>query len=587
MIKKIIVPLLIAVVALAIYLFLPSSYYNPDGLRVFPSLRYVKVDSTGAKTYLLRSWRTGYQEPYFFQQNVQKHLLFPLYAFFSYCGARLFGYKGNGLRPIQVANAFSGAVALGLFALFLILHWERAGSVLSRGGERSSAGFGMKGQGERTDWARGRGKSEKSGGRVEWLGLAVTAGLAFSNAFSSMATDIAEVVSAIPWLVLGLVFLQKRQPLLAGVALGISAAFYLVSLSVVAVITIGLFIYRQFSKGITFVLTSLLVTLIFYFGLLFLARGSGFKELWNILTFFPEQGTFGGVRALNFLTVFVGFTNSILPVLPDDFSGMRDFIALGGYRPYFIFVVLLFGVSVFLFSVISEIRTSRGRGEIPLGLLVLFGALIISLYWAPYHPKIWIYSNIGLWLMLGDCLKLRNFAICISRRAFLIAIFLICGTNILRLVSRADVNQKLLSAKEIDRIVTAHRPSQEGRDDTSGEGLGRFLLLGDWEPEFGYLTLFLPEHALVSLPDLILQNHKDSAKVWSEITTVITGLQEKGGEVYFVNLFNYPTEKLKRFYGIRLQSPWFLAWVEKYHPLVHQVWQDERTGIALFRLDKF
>ncbi|MEO0070843.1 MAG: hypothetical protein ABIK39_01980 [candidate division WOR-3 bacterium] len=607
--KKLFLSLLIMVSALTIYLSLPSTRYNPDGLRVFPSLRYIKINSSGMKTYHPRSWRTGYQEPYFFQQNVHKHLLFPLYAFLSYRVAILLGYQGNGLKPVQIANALSAAVTLVLFALFLTLRSQSINSgLVSKKQNFNSLSPVI--------------TSGRDDAYLPILGTTLV--LTFFNAFSSMATDIAEVMPAIPLLVLGLLFLKKRKPIAAGIFMGISAAFYLLSLLVAAIIALWYFIYRQFRKGLTLFLTALLITLILYFGLFFLARGGGCREIWNALTFFPEQGTFGGLRWLNFFTVFLGFTNSILPVLPDEFSGVRDFIALGGYRPYFILLFWLFGVTIFLFSLIFEIKARRVKGEISFGLPVLLGTLVSSIFWAPYHLKIWIYANIGLGLILANFLDMpRCSPNNIRRNLILVILFLICGTNMIKLIYRNSENPKLQVAKEIDRLMVTHYEKWGEEPDTallslrwslgsghsdraygewrnpfargglrpkqsfsSGEGFRPLALIGDWEPEFCYLTLYLPENLIVVLPDLILQNQKDSARVWNALSTLLAEIQTKGGDVYFVNLFNYSPEKLKRFYTIRLRSPWFIHWVEKYRPLVSQVWQDERTGIALFHLSR-
>ncbi len=530
--KRLVFAITVGFISLTGYLLLPSSYYNTDGLRVFSSLHYVKVDSLGRRDYLPRSWRTGYQEPYFFLQNVQKHLLFPLYAFFGYRCASLFGYQGSGLKPVQVTNALCAGIALGLFA-FLV-----CGRVNSSG-----------------------------------LTIGITGGLAFSHAFSSMATNIAEVVPAIPWLILGLILIEKEKPLLAGLVIGISSAHYLVSLVVAIFLGSGLFFFQNFRKAFLFLLTAIFVTIGFYVGILLLARGSGFQDLFSTLTFVPEQGTFGGFKASNLITMFLGLTNSIFPVLPDDFSGVKNFIALGGYRIYLLGAALLFGIAIFFFSLVTEI-SDRCEGKRPLWLLVFLAALITAIFWAPYHPKIWMYANLGLWLGVTSWVKIpteaRGPKTGLRSSVFGLFCLLVWGVNICWLLAQAGINPKLSSAREIAQIVT------------NGGCQGK-LVIGDWEPEFCYLTLFLPESSLVSLPDLILQNGKDSAQTWDEIEVLTTDFLNNGGKLYFVNLFNYPGEKLRMFYAQRLQAGWFLSWVKRYRPLIRLIWQDEKTKVALFQ----
>jgi hypothetical protein len=554
LLKKLPLTLAIALAGLIAYLLLPSSDYNLDGFRVFASLHQVKIDSTGSRTYVPLDWQTGYQKPYYQRQNVQKHLLFPVYAFFAYRLARSLGYKGSGLKPLQVANAVCAAVTLGLFALLLSLGMEDI-----------------------------------------WSVIFLTIGLALSNAFGSMATNIGEVVFALPLLIIGLILIIKGKPLLAGLALGISAACYLASIVIALTVVIGFIIRHQIKNAFTLFITSLTTVSGCYLGLLFCAGYNSFPQLLNTLILLPEQGTFGGFKPANLISVFIGFANSILPLLPQDFSGLRAVVTSGGARLIPAVIIALSAMALGLCCLLFNLRLFRRRDEIPLGLLVFLGALFTSLLWDPYHLKIWVYSNIGLWLMLSEARLISLWLVpkalpwpkpVINQRvnpflqtrfvplAFLFFLLTpVVLINIRHLFSLTGFNPRWQAAAEISRIVA--QPS--GIENKN-------LIFGAWEPEFGYLTLFLPERNLICLPDLILENNIDPRAVETQIEDAITGCRNQGGLVYFVNLFNRSEEQLRLFYSVRLHFPHLLIWVQTHRPLVLIVWQDEKMAIALFRL---
>lgn len=534
LVKKILLIFSIIAAGTAIYLFLPSSHYNLDGFRVLSSLHQVKIEQNQGITYTPLKWHTAYQNPYYQRQNVQKHLIFPLYAFCSYQVARLFGYQGNGLKPLQIANAISAAVASGLFALLLVLRKKPIHSALF-----------------------------------------ITIALALSNAFCSMATDIAEAVIALPFLLLGLILIDLKKPFWAGLVLGISAACYLLSLIIALAITLGLLLRRQVKTALLLFVTSTLTTIIIYLTLLFLAGYHNLNQLFYVLTFMPEQGTYGGFKPSNPFTIFIGFANSLFPFLSQGFYGMREIISSGGITLIAFLFIALAGLLLALLCLFFHLKKSKDRNELPLGAIIFLGALFSSLIWDPYHLKIWVYATIGFWLMASDIINLTQVSLkprgALGVVPFLIFLFALAGSNISHLVKLNSPNPKWQTAKTIAQIVRTN-PAD--------------IVFGSWEPEFSYLSIFVPENNLICLPDLILENRQDSVAVQAEIETAVTDSRDQNGTIYFVNIFNRSEQELKRLYAIRLRSPWFLSLIKNLRPLTKPVWQDEKSSTILYQLNQ-
>jgi len=537
-------------VAVGGYLSLPSRRYNPDGLRVFFGLHEVKADSAGEVTFVPLGWATGYQAPHYFRANVQKHFLFPLYAFAGYRIARWFGWSGSGLRPLQIMNAMAAALAIGLFGL---LGWQLLA------------------------------------GRL--LVLVLSLGLACSAAFGAMVANIAEVVPALPGLMLGLVVLARRDEpdlraaLLAGLLLGVSAGFYLVTGAIGLTLAVWLALRRRPWSGLLMFGTLAGVVLVIYLGVLLAAGCRSLPQLAHALFFMPEQGTYGGLKATNLVTVWLGFANSVFPVLPDDFSGLRGLFGAGGsgWRFYSRVVILplVIVLSVGLFAALVRARrqiTGPARRRVGLGLAVFLGALGASLVWDPYHPKFWVFSNVGLWLMTaGYVAHIRT-----ARRAGKVAtrvlpaeillalgLFTVVSINLARRIIDAGPNPHETASRAIARQVNA-RPGS--------------IVLGGWEYEFDYLALLVPESNQLCLPDAILEQRRDPSRVRNLLGVALDTTRTQGGQVLVLNQFNRTPDELRAFYARRLKFPDFPDWLETRRSSAQPIWQDSLTGNVLYAL---
>lgn len=534
LVKKALLIFSIIAAVMALYLFLPSSHHNLDGFRVLSSLHQVKVDQNQQITYIPLEWQTAYQNPYYQRQNVQKHLFFPLYAFCSYHLAKLFGDNGHGLRPLQIANAIAAGLTLTLFALLLLM---RKKPLLTL--------------------------------------LLCSLALALSNAFCSMATDIAEVIPALPFLLLGLILIHLKKPFWAGLALGISTGFYLLSLTIALALTIGIWLHRQKRAAFILLITSTLTTLFCYLILLFLAGYCNFNQLFYALTFMPEQGTYGGFKIFNLFTIFIGFTNSLFPLLAQNFFGMREIISSGGFRFIAFLLIALAGIFLALFSLFFSLKKTGSKNELPSGALLFLGALFSSLIWDPYHMKIWVYSNIGFWLMASDLIDLSQAALKPQRILRLVPLFIflfaLAGVNIFHLINLNHPNPEWQTAKKIAQTVRTNPAN---------------IVFGSWEPGFLYLSLFLPQKNLIVLPDLILENQRDSVAVLAEMERAATDSRSQGATIYFVNIFNRSEQELKRLYAVRLRSFWFLSFLNNLRSLTKPVWQDENSATTLYQLNQ-
>ncbi|MGQ9707785.1 MAG: hypothetical protein ACUVUR_02785, partial [bacterium] len=215
--RKFLINLFLCLFALCFFLLLPSHHYHPDGLRVLPSLHQIIMVNDSIITYTTRPVRTSYQPDQFFFQNLQKHLLFPLYAHIAFRIARIFGYQKSGLKPLQTTNAIFAALTVFLFALILTRHTSTTLSVIFS-----------------------------------------TIGFTFTNAFLSSATNITEVIPSLPFFLFGIYLIMKKRPLWAGVLFGISSCFYLFSLIIATGIGFALIKSRQFRSCLTLILTSVI-----------------------------------------------------------------------------------------------------------------------------------------------------------------------------------------------------------------------------------------------------------------------------------------------------------------------------------------
>jgi hypothetical protein len=571
------VVLLVFLVAAGGYLAFPSTRLNPDGLRVFPGLHRVTVDSFGRAGFVPNGWSAGYRAPRYERANVQKHLLFPLYGFVGYRLALGFGYRGSGLKPLQAANAIAAALAVGLFALLVGLLTRSPLRAVRR--EPSA------------QVRKGIFDLRSCDLRSFALSLAAGFGLAFSTAFSSMATSIAEVVPALPWLLLALIILvteddsRPGEIVCAGLALGISAAFYAASAAIGAALAAGLALRRASRRALLLAGTMAATVGAIYVIVLLLAGYHTLPQLGRALFFLPEQGTYGGLKPSNLVSIWLGFAGSIFPVLPDNFGGLRSLLAQSGAGHQYLrsvvvtSLVVLLGGAFFVALFRARRHWAAGiRRVIGLGLAIFAGALAVSLAWDPYHLKLWTYSNVGLWLMVAgyfnpECgmqiaeFRTRHSAI----RIALITLVLLCvvSTNFARRIVDAGVNRKWQAAKAVARIVNAEPGN---------------VVFGGWEDEADYLALLVPESNQVSLPDVIMEQGRDSARFAGFVARTLAATQDKNGSVFFLNLFNRSPGELDALYARRLRFPEFVAWLDSYRPGSKPVWQDPLTGVALYKL---
>lgn len=511
--KKLLTPLALALTFLTLFLLLPSTHYNTDGFRVLSTLHRVTITPSGTTQYIPLNWQTAYQQPCYFRQNVQKHFLFPIYAHTVYQIFRLFKYQGNGVKPLQLANAFCAAITIFVFALLLLTQSCPLPTV-----------------------------------------IIATLGLGFSFAFSAQATNIAEVIPAAPLLVLTFFLLEKRKYFSAAMSLGISAGFYLLSLLVVPFLFL-LSLWRTPRRiPLSLLITPPITTLLIYLTVLISA---GTKNLENILTaifFLPEQGTFGGFKLSHIISTPLGFVSNIIPVLPDNFAGIKSAFANQNPHPFLLITFIIAGLLLLTLTLF----TARNKPSTAL----LITSLVTALFWDPYHQKIWLYAVIGFWLVLAQT---RHFRLPL----FLITLILI-PLNLNALIKNHQPYLKWQTAEKLANfLILEHEP---GKAKT---------VFGNWEPEFDYLTAFLPDTCLISLPDLILESRRDS----SRFRTVIDSIQQtrQTGTIYFVNTFNRSQQQLETFYLRRLKFPYLLIWLEKHRPFVQPLWHDTATSTTLYR----
>lgn len=539
------------VVSLSLYLLLPSSAYNGDGLRVLVDLHRVAVDSTGKLSYEPKHWSAAYQPVRYLRTSAGNHLLFPLYAQAAYRIAGHSGYQGDGVRPLQIANALMAAITIGLILGLLVLAGMSSASA-----------------------------------------LLVAAGLTFSTAYSSMATNVAEVVPTFPWIVLGLLFLSRRNfgrgdgnggrmpadvsTLLSGVALGIGTGFYLSTALIALALAIVQLIQRHRRRAVLLLSAFVLTAAAIYVGTLWQAGYHRWNDLWRTITLIPTTPHYGVFRLRNLLTAGLGFANSLLPVLPEDFAGLRPAFA-GGFRfyPWMVSaaaVLVLAGLLFYrLFARRRQLRPDAGRLIVP-GLAV-FGAMLAgSLSWNPYHAKFWACSNIGFWLIVAGGLQQEGMTDHKPLRRLLVVglVAILVLSNLVRLINQAQPNPKNRAVHQLAGLTAA--PA------------GKALVVGDWDYEFSYLAGLLPEENVVVVPDWLYEAGGDFQGFEQRLRPEIHRQLTAGQPVYFVNLFSRSPDELRRSYEPHTDFGQFALWLDSLQRSAILRWHDTLSGTSLHQL---
>ncbi|MCR4423425.1 MAG: hypothetical protein WHU95_03590 [candidate division WOR-3 bacterium] len=503
---------------LILFLLLPSRRYSTDGFRVLVALHRVTVSTEGTTQFIPLNWQTAYQQPYYFRQNVQKHFLFPLYAHTVYQISRLFNYQGNGVKPLQIGNAFFAALTIFLFALLLLTQSHPISTV-----------------------------------------IVATIGLGISTAFSAQGTNITEVIPATPWLLLSLLLLEKRKPFIAAIFLGISAAFYLLSLLVVPFLILLFFGCTPRRTLFSLLIAPPITTLFIYLTVLISAGNKNLQDLLTALFFLPEQGTFGGLKLANFISTPLGFISSIFPVLPENFSGIKTALATRNPPPLLLLTSIIIGILLLTLTLLPAVKKVQRTP----GIALLITSLVTALFWDPYHQKIWLYGVIGFWLLLAH---LHH-----SRLPIFLILFILIPLNINALIKNHQPNRKWQTAQKLAHFLLFEQHPANKK-----------VVFGNWEPEFDYLTAFLPDTCLISMPDLILEIRRDSSRFHSTIDSI--KLSCPATTVYFVNTFNRTKQQLEKLYVHRLKFPFILTWLENQRPFTQPLWQDSLTGTTLYHL---
>ena len=164
--------------------------------------------------------------------------------------------------------------------------------------------------------------------------LGVTVGLCLSPVYLLAATNIAEVGLALPFFVGTLLLLAGRQPdgwtfLEAGVLAGLTAIFYAIAGCLVPGIAAAVILTRfPFRSAIKPLLLFLSASGLVFTGIwVTVLIASGYHTLNSLrgaIFQFPQQGTFLNFKIGSLIATLVGLTQGFLPVLPDDFVGLRS-----------------------------------------------------------------------------------------------------------------------------------------------------------------------------------------------------------------------------------------------------------------------
>jgi hypothetical protein len=479
-------------VAVVLAVILCVTYYNfrsnsliGDGLR---HLRAFRTIHPGASpTFEAKPWLEVYRSHYD-ELVVHNHFLFDLTMRTAFALQQELGIRGDAVVAMQAVNSLCAAVAAALFFLL---------------GVRI--------------------------GLPRWVALSVTLGLCLSPGYLLAATNIAEVGLALPFLVGTLLFLLDRQLsgwaiVAAGVLAGLTAIFYAIAGCLVPGIAAALLLTQTpFRSAMRTLLLFLCVSGLVFGGIwVTVLVASGYHSLHDLrgaIFQFPQQGTFQEFKLGSLIATPVGLTQGFLPVLPNNFTGLRSLYQQTPWPAAYVTAATAF-VCGFLVATLY-VLCKRGRLRTPLALSCLCAFLLVEaacVKWDTYYQKLHLFAVILCWVMVLAALvapQARNF-----RWLMVVFVILVSAGGIWVLKKNVAPSQMRANAQQLQAIV------------------GNEELITTWSDDVMHMFLYSNVENIVSLPELAFTTRLDSGQAQKDLEALIEQTTRQGRAVYFYGLFN-------------------------------------------------
>lgn len=476
--------LLAAILCVTFYGFRSNSLIG-DGLRHLQAFRII-LPST-PPTFQPKPWLEVYRSHYD-ELVVHNHFLFGLTMRTAFALQQELGIRGDAIVAMQAVNSLCAAIAAAMFFLL----------------------------GVRV-------------GLAGWVSLGVTLGLCLSPVYLLAATNISEVGLALPFFVGTLLLLTDRQLtgwtlLAAGVLAGLSAIFYAISGCLVPGIAATVMLTRfPFRSAIKPLLLFLSASGVVFAGIwVTVLLASGYRTLDGLrgaIFQFPQQGTFFKFKLGSLLATLVGLTQGFLPVLPDDFAGLRSLYRQNSWSAAYVVAAALF-VCVFL-AIIFYVLFRRGMLRTPLVLSCLLTFLLVEaacVKWDTYYQKLHLFAVILCWVMVLVALSERQSLD--VRLPVLLFVSLVSVGGIWVLKKNVEPSQMRTNAQRLQAIV------------------GNGELITTWSGDVMHMYLYSNLGNVVSLPDMAFARRLDSQQARDDLETIIQQTTLQGRSVYFYGLFD-------------------------------------------------
>ena len=475
--------LLAAILCVSFYSFRSNSLIG-DGLRHLPAFRTILAGTP--PTFQVKPWLEVYRNHYD-ELVVHNHFLFGITMRSAFALQRQLGIPGDAIVAMQAVNALCAAVAAALFFLL---------------GVR----IGLPG----------------------WVSLAVTLGVCLSPVYLLAATNIAEVGLALPFFVGTLLLLTARQlsvwtVVFAGVLAGLTAIFYAIAGCLVPAVAAAVILTRlPLRSAIKPLLLFLSASCAVFAGIwvtVLLASGyHTLNRLYGAIFQFPQEGTFIKFRLGSLIATSVGLTQGFLPVLPDDFVGLRS-LYHAPWSAALVAAATLF-VCAFL-ATIFYVLFKRGMLRTPLVLSCLLAFLLVEAActkWDTYYQKLHLFAVVLCWVLVLVALS-RSHPLDVRWLAFLF-VGLVSASGLWVLKKNAGPSQVRTNAQQLQATV------------------GSGLLITTWLQDVLHMYLYVNPGNIVTLPELAFANHLDSQEAQEMLQTTIQRATLEGRNVYFYGLFD-------------------------------------------------
>ena len=411
--------------------------------------------------------------------------------------------------------------------------------------------------------------------------LAAAAGLAFSRAFLLHATNAAEPMAGLFWSLVaatGAVVAVRRKliwpAVVAGFALALGVASYesMLMVAPAALVLLG-FGERPRRSIIAFVAAALLASA-GIFGFAYASSGTTAPSaMLQRFIELPGASVWGGTSLSKVANLPLGAGQSLLPVLPPGYGGVRSLLHAGTAPLRIVWLVAaLAGVAALGGALVRRFVSERAAltGDArPAAIAFATGlaaACLVPLWWDPLYGKLWLLPLALAWVGGG---VLVGGPLAGGRRGLAWGALLLIGLEIAVNLSWAvPAHRNESPYLEASRVVA--RTVQPGD-----------LLILDWDPVSELYTALwgtdtgswnLPSAAVLSGPAAL-----------TELAQAVEAAQDHGKAVYFVGVLDETPAAWDAFLGRRLRLPF--AGLDRYRESARVVARfGPSTALTLRRL---